>query len=152
MLRLKHYQYNLFKFILKTIPFIFFRKSFGNNFLNIIKEKQLFIKLNVKTYKNLSKISQLLIKKSILKNYLSYFKGSINLLCLRKNFDFYNKFNTDNLILLKINNKIYSRKQLNTLIRFKYINNIEIFKKQLNYFINYKFILPLLKIKKNNSK
>ena len=141
-LKIEHY----FK---KRNFFLFFHGTCFNN-VNWIKVEQLF---NEKELKYLRVINTLLVatlKYSIFKNLAVLVHGPILLLHINNAKSIIKKLNSAdiwvNLLCLKLNNKIYSSKQITNLSKLSYSENI------YSFYTSMKFILRMPYYKLNNKK
>ena len=144
----KHYQ---IKKTLKCEQLVLFFHSTNLNKINDLKIKQKFYKNNLICKKIRNNVTRLVFKHSILKHFDVFIHGSLCTIYPRKGYDFnlkhITKLNKSMSVLgLKLNQKIYSQNQLNSISTLNYNNNIKILTKILKQSIK----LPYYKFKTSN--
>ena len=143
---LKTYRRLKIKYYLKTINFFFFFHGASLNNESWIKTEQTLVKNKLKYYRVFNTLMIRTLKCSIFKNLITLLHGPIVLintdnveLTLKK---LKNINPLINLLCLKLNNKIYSRKQIKNIKKLSYIENVSIFHKSMKTLIKmpyYKF-------------
>jgi len=138
------------KNFLKNTPLIFFFHTLNLKSTNWLKLEQKLFKLNLKCYKIKNTLTKRIIKHSVLINFSTIINGSICIIYFKN----IQNINTDNiqnllkvsqmmpLISIKLNTKLYSKKQLSTIYTLNYKTNIKILNKTLKTFLKtpyYKF-------------
>ena len=144
----KHYQ---IKKILKSEQLVLFFHSTDLNKINGLKIKQKFYKNNLICKKIHNNVTRLVFKHSKLKHFDVFIQGSLCTVYPKKGYDFnlkhITKLNKSMSVLgLKLNQKIYSQNQLNSISTLNYNNNIKILTKILKQSIK----LPYYKFKTSN--
>ena len=126
---LKTYKYFKSKHYFKTTNYFFFLQGISLNDRNIIEIKQNLINHDLKSFKIFNKITIHILKNSIFKNLIVLVRGPIILLYTNHNKNL--MFETlktihplINVLGLKLNNKIYSKKQIENLKNTSYRTNI----------------------------
>lgn len=144
---LKTYQRLKIKYYLKTINFFFFCHGASLNSESWIKTEQTLVKNKLKYYRVFNTLMIKTLKCSIFKNLTTLLHGPIILintsdvkLTLKK---LKNVNPLINLLCLKLNNKIYSRKQIKNIKKLSYVENVYIFHKSLKTLIK----MPYCKFK-----
>ena len=143
---LKTYKRLKIKYYLKTVNFFFFFHGASLDSESWIKIEQTLVKNKLKYYRVFNTLMIKILNCSIFKNLTTLLHGPIILI---------NKNDTKliskklkninplvNLLCLKLNNKIYSRKQIKNIKKFSYIENVSIFHKSMKTLIKmpyYKF-------------
>jgi len=131
--RIKHY--------LKTVNFFFFFQGTSVNNESWIKIEQGFVNHELKYYRILNKLMINTLKNSVFKNVIVLIHGPIILLNNDHNgtkLTFKELENINpliNLLGLRLNNKIYSKKQIKNLKRISYVENIYSFHKSMKTFV-----------------
>ena len=119
-LKIKHY--------FKTINFFFFFHGTSLNTENWIKIEQILINYEFKYFRIFNTLMINILKRSILKNLIILIQGPIVLLhCKNDRLTFKKLKSIDQLIsllCLKLNNKIYSKKQIRNIKKFSYTENV----------------------------
>ena len=143
---LKTYRRLKIKYYLKTINFFFFFHGASLNNESWIKTEQTLVRNKLKYYRVFNTLMIRTLKCSIFKNLITLLHGPIVLintdnveLTLKK---LKNINPLINLLCLKLNNKIYSRKQIKNIKKLSYIENVSIFHKSMKNLIKmpyYKF-------------
>lgn len=143
---LKTYRRLKIKYYLKTINFFFFFHGASLNNESWIKTEQTLVSNKLKYYRVFNTLMIRTLKCSIFKNLTTLLHGPIVLintdnveLTLKK---LKNINPLINLLCLKLNNKIYSRKQIKNIKKLSYIENVSIFHKSMKSLIKmpyYKF-------------
>jgi hypothetical protein len=143
---LKTYRRLKIKYYLKTINFFFFFHGASLNNESWIKTEQTLVKNKLKYYRVFNTLMIRTLKCSIFKNLITLLHGPIVLintnnveLTLKK---LKNINPLINLLCLKLNNKIYSKKQIKNIKKLSYIENVSIFHKSMKTLIKmpyYKF-------------
>lgn len=143
---LKTYRRLKIKYYLKTINFFFFFHGASLNNESWIKTEQTLVKNKLKYYRVFNTLMIRTLKYSIFKNLITLLHGPIVLintnnveLTLKK---LKNINPLINLLCLKLNNKIYSKKQIKNIKKLSYIENVSIFHKSMKTLIKmpyYKF-------------
>lgn len=143
---LKTYRRLKIKYYLKTINFFFFFHGASLNNESWIKTEQTLVRNKLKYYRVFNTLMIRTLKCSIFKNLITLLHGPIVLintdnveLTLKK---LKNINPLINLLCLKLNNKIYSRKQIKNIKKLSYIENVSIFHKSMKSLIKmpyYKF-------------
>lgn len=143
---LKTYRRLKIKYYLKTINFFFFFHGASLNNESWIKTEQTLVKNKLKYYRVFNTLMIRTLKCSIFKNLITLLHGPIVLintnnveLTLKK---LKNINPLINLLCLKLNNKIYSKKQIKNIKKLSYIENVSIFHKSMKNLIKmpyYKF-------------
>src|SRR5210317_1420194 len=143
---LKTYRRLKIKYYLKTINFFFFFHGASLNNESWIKTEQTLVRNKLKYYRVFNTLMIRTLKCSIFKNLITLLHGPIVLintdnveLTLKK---LKNINPLINLLCLKLNNKIYSRKQIKHIKKLSYIENVSIFHKSMKTLIKmpyYKF-------------
>jgi len=143
---LKTYRRLKIKYYLKTINFFFFFHGASLNNESWIKTEQTLVRNKLKYYRVFNTLMIRTLKCSIFKNLITLLHGPIVLintdnveLTLKK---LKNINPLINLLCLKLNNKIYSRKQIKNIKKLSYIENVSIFHKSMKTLIKmpyYKF-------------
>jgi hypothetical protein len=143
---LKTYRRLKIKYYLKTINFFFFFHGASLNNESWIKTEQTLVKNKLKYYRVFNTLMIRTLKCSIFKNLTTLLHGPIVLintnnveLTLKK---LKNINPLINLLCLKLNNKIYSKKQIKNIKKLSYIENVSIFHKSMKTLIKmpyYKF-------------
>jgi hypothetical protein len=143
---LKTYRRLKIKYYLKTINFFFFFHGASLNNESWIKTEQTLVKNKLKYYRVFNTLLIRTLKCSIFKNLITLLHGPIVLintnnveLTLKK---LKNINPLINLLCLKLNNKIYSKKQIKNIKKLSYIENVSIFHKSMKTLIKmpyYKF-------------
>jgi len=143
---LKTYRRLKIKYYLKTINFFFFFHGASLNNESWIKTEQTLVRNKLKYYRVFNTLMIRTLKCSIFKNLITLLHGPIVLintdnveLTLKK---LKNTNPLINLLCLKLNNKIYSRKQIKNIKKLSYIENVSIFHKSMKTLIKmpyYKF-------------
>lgn len=143
---LKTYRRLKIKYYLKTINFFFFFHGASLNNESWIKTEQTLVSNKLKYYRVFNTLMIRTLKCSIFKNLTTLLHGPIVLintdnveLTLKK---LKNINPLINLLCLKLNNKIYSRKQIKNIKKLSYIENVSIFHKSMKTLIKmpyYKF-------------
>jgi hypothetical protein len=136
---LKTYRRLKIKYYLKTINFFFFFHGASLNNESWIKTEQTLVKNKLKYYRVFNTLMIRTLKCSIFKNLITLLHGPIVLintdnveLTLKK---LKNINPLINLLCLKLNNKIYSRKQIKNIKKLSYIENVSIFHKSMKTLI-----------------
>jgi len=144
---LKTYKRFKIKHYFKTINFFFFFHGTFLNNENWIKIEQGFVTHELKYVRVLNKLMINTLKNSIFKNLVVLIHGPIILLNnVNVKLTFKELENINPLISLlgfKLNNKVYSRKQIKNLKRMSYFENISIFHNSMKTFTK----LPYCKFK-----
>lgn len=146
------------KHYLKAVNFFFFFQGTSVDSENWIKIEQGFANYELRYYRILNKLMSNTLKSSIFKNLVVLIHGPIILLSSENNnakltFKELESINPlINLLGVRLNNKIYSKKQIKNLKKMSYSDNICIFHKsmktltKLPYFkLKNKKILPISK-------
>jgi hypothetical protein len=143
---LKTYRRLKIKYYLKTINFFFFFHGASLNNESWIKTEQTLVKNKLKYYRVFNTLMIRTLKCSIFKNLITLLHGPIVLIntnnvemTLKK---LKNINPLINLLCLKLNNKIYSKKQIKNIKKLSYIENVSIFHKSMKTLIKmpyYKF-------------
>ncbi len=144
---LKTYRRLKIKYYLKTINFFFFFHGASLNNESWIKTEQTLVRNKLKYYRVFNTLMIRTLKCSIFKNLITLLHGPIVLintdnveeLALKK---LKNINPLINLLCLKLNNKIYPRKQIKNIKKLSYIENVSIFHKSMKTLIKmpyYKF-------------
>jgi hypothetical protein len=143
---LKIYQRLKIKYYLKTINFFFF---FHGAFLNSeswIKIEQTLVNNKLKYYKVFNTLMVKTLTCSIFKNLTTLLHGPIILISSHDETLTLKKLKNINplinLLCLKLNNKIYSKKQIKNIKKLSYIDNVFIFHKSMKTLVKmpyYKF-------------
>lgn len=143
---LKTYRRLKIKYYLKTINFFFFFHGASLDNESWIKTEQTLVRNKLKYYRVFNTLMIKTLKCSIFKNLITLLHGPIVLintdnveLTLKK---LKNINPLINLLCLKLNNKIYSRKQIKNIKKLSYIENVSIFHKSMKTLIKmpyYKF-------------
>lgn len=143
---LKTYRRLKIKYYLKTINFFFFFHGASLNNESWIKTEQTLVSNKLKYYRVFNTLMIRTLKCSIFKNLTTLLHGPIVLintdnveLTLKK---LKNINPLINLLCLKLNNKIYSKKQIKNIKKLSYIENVSIFHKSMKTLIKmpyYKF-------------
>ena len=144
---LKTYKRFKIKHYFKTINFFFFFHGTSLNNESWIKIEQVFVNHELKYFRILNKLMIKTLKNSIFKNLVVLIHGPIILLNnVNVKLTFKELENINPLISLlgfKLNNKVYSRKQIKNLKRMSYFENISIFHNSMKTFTK----LPYCKFK-----
>lgn len=143
---LKIYKRLKIKYYLKKINFLFFYHGISLNNIEWIKIEQLFKKNELKYFRIFNTLMINILKNSIFKNLTVLMHGPIILLntnntklTLKK---LENISSWINLLCLKLNTKIYSKKQIKNLKKLSYIENVSLFFNSMQLLIKmpyYKF-------------
>jgi len=155
---LKTYKCFKIKHYLKVINFFFFFQGTSVDNENWIKIEQGFANHELRYYRILNKLMINTLKSSIFKNLVVLIHGPIILLSSDTNnakltFKELESINPlINLLGFRLNNKIYSKKQIKNLKKMSYLENIYIFHKSMKtltklpyYKLKSKKILPMSK-------
>lgn len=146
---LKTYKYFRIKHYLKEINFFFFFQVAPVDNENWIKIEQSFVSHELKYYRILNKLMIVALKSSVFKNVTVLIHGPIVLLNNNNNntkLTFKELENINpliNLLGFRLNNKIYSKKQIKNLRKISYLENIYIFHEYIKVFTK----LPYHKLK-----
>lgn len=144
---LKAYKRSRIKHYFKKKNFFFFFHGTSLNSENWIKIEQAFVNHELKYFRILNKLMIKTLKNSIFKNLVVLIHGPIILLnnpnkkLTFKELESINPFIS--LLGFRLNNKIYSRKQIKNLKKMSYIENISIFHNSIKTFTK----LPYWKFK-----
>jgi hypothetical protein len=143
---LKTYQRLKIKYYLKTVNFFFFFHGASLDSESWIKTEQILVKNKLKYYRVFNTLMIKTLNCSIFKNLTTLLHGPIILInsndtkLISKKLKNINPL--VNLLCLKLNNKIYSRKQIKNIKKLSYIENVSIFHKSMKTLIKmpyYKF-------------
>ena len=144
---LKTYKRLKIEYYLKTVNFFFFFHGASLDSENWIKTEQTLVKNKLKYYRVFNTLMIRTLNCSIFKNVTTLLHGPIILinsndpkLTLKK---LKNINPLVNLLCLKLNNKIYSRKQIKNIKKLSYIENVSIFHKSMKTLIK----MPYYKLK-----
>lgn len=136
---LKDYKWLKIKYYFKKVNFFFFFHHAALDNENWIKVEQAFFDYKLQYYRVFNSLILNVLKVSIFKNLTTLIHGPIILLNSKIDKLTLKKINDNaviiNLLCLKLNNKIYSNKQIKNLIEFSYEKNIYLFYKLLNHFV-----------------
>ena len=148
---LKNFKHYEIKNILKCEQLVLFFHSTNLNKINYLKIKQKFYKNSLICKKIHNNITKLSFKRSILKHFDVFVHGSLCLIYPKKGYDFNLKHITKldksmSVLGLKLNQRIYSQNQFNSISTLNYNNNIKILTKILKQSIK----LPYYKFKTSN--
>ena len=137
--RIKHY--------FKKINFFFFYHGTCLNDTNWIKIKQLLSKEELKYFKAVNTLMVKSVKNSIFKNLTLIIHGPILLLHTGNTKLILKKLNSLNswmsFLCLKLNNKIYSKKQITNLKEFSYFESVSTFHNCIKFLVR----MPYYKLK-----
>jgi ribosomal protein L10 len=135
---LKTYKCLKIKYYFKKINFFFFFHGTSLNSTNWVKVEQLLNKDELKYFRVLNTLLINVLNNSIFKNLIILIHGPIVLvhtnstkLIFKK---FYNISPWISLLGLKLNNKIYSKKQIKTLKKLSYVENVYGFYNSVQFF------------------
>jgi ribosomal protein L10 len=135
---LKTYKCLKIKYYFKKINFFFFFHGTSLNSTNWVKVEQLLNKDELKYFRVLNTLLINVLNNSIFKNLIILIHGPIVLvhtnstkLIFKK---FYNISPWISLLGLKLNNKIYSKKQIKTLKKLSYVENVYGFYNSIQFF------------------
>ncbi len=136
---LKDYKWLKIKYYFKKVNFFFFFHNPALDNENWVKVEQAFFNSKLQYYRVFNSLILNVLKVSIFKNLATLIHGSIILLNSKIDKLTLKKI-TDNAVIinflcLKLNNKIYSSKQIKNLVEFSYEKNIYLFYKMLNGFV-----------------
>ena len=143
---LKTYKRLKIEYYLKTINFFFFFHGASLDSESWIKTEQTLVKNKLKYYRVFNTLMTKTLNYSIFKNLTTLLHGPIILInsdhlkLTPKKLKNVNPL--VNLLCLKLNNKIYSRKQIKNIKELSYIENVSIFHKSMKSLIKmpyYKF-------------
>ena len=146
---LKTYKCFKIKYYLREINFFFFFQGTSVDNESWVKIEQSFVNHELKYYRILNKLMINTLKSSILKNVIVLIHGPIILLNNDNNntkLTFKELENINpliNLLGFRLNNKIYSKKQIKNLRKMSYLENIYTFHKCMKTFTK----LPYWKLK-----
>lgn len=147
---LKTYKLLKIKNYFKKINFLFFFQGTSLDKINRIKIEQLFNKEEFKYFQVINSLTVKIMKDSILKNLTPLIHGSILLVHTNSKKLTLKKLNNIsifiNLLCLRLNNKIYSKKQIKNLKKLSYIENIYLFYSFMQ--MNLKMLYYIFKNKK----
>ncbi len=136
---LKDYKWLKIKYYFKKVNFFFFFHNIALDNENWIKVEQAFFNYKLEYYRVFNSLILNVLKISIFRNLSTLIHGPIILLNSKIDKLTLKKINDNaviiNLLCLKLNNKIYSSKQVKNLIEFSYKKNIYLFYKLLNCFV-----------------
>ena len=136
---LKTYQRLKIKYYLKTVNFFFFFHGASLDSESWIKTEQILVKNKLKYYRVFNTLMIKTLNCSIFKNLTTLLHGPIILInsndtkLISKKLKNINPL--VNLLCLKLNNKIYSRKQIKNIKKLSYIENVSIFHKSMKTFV-----------------
>lgn len=148
---LKSYKLQKTKSYFKEKPLFFMFNVSNLNSKSWLKTEQVFFNYNLKYYKVYNTLSKKFLEKSIFKNTAVLMNGSICLVDFNKNEDI--QINLQKIIKLnpsmpflglRLNTKVYSLSQLNTVSTINYNKTIKVFNKSLKKLLK----LPYYKIGK----
>jgi len=138
---LKTYKLFKIKHFFKTVNVFFFFHGVSVNNKNWIKIEQALINYQLDYYRVYNTLTNTVLKKSIFKNLTPLINGPLILIKNKNLKKFSLAFNTLRIInssmcflCLKLNNKIYTKRQINSLNKVTYIENISVFHKLLGNF------------------
>jgi len=144
---LKEYKRSRIKHYLKKVNFFFFFLGTSLNNESWIKIEQAFVNHKLRYFRILNKLMIKTLKNSIFKNLVVLIHGPIILVnTTNKKLPFKELENINPFISLlgfRLNNKIYSRRQIKNLKKISYIENISIFHNSIKTFTK----LPYWKFK-----
>ena len=137
---LKVYKHLKIKYFFKTVNFFFFFHGTSLNNENWIKIEQILVYNELKYFRVFNTLVYNILKNSIFKNVTLLIHGPIILLrststnpLSYKTLE--NISSLIDLLCLKINNKVYSKKQIQNLKKMSYKENIIIFYTSMNTFL-----------------
>jgi len=135
-LKIKHY--------FKTINFFFFFHDAALNNESWIKIEQIFSNYKLQYFRVFNTLIKNTLKASIFKNLNILIHGPIILLNTRINKLTLKKIEKNipliSLLCLKLNNKLYSNKQIEKMTNFSYIKNVYFLYKSLDRFVKKPYI------------
>jgi len=144
---LKTYKRSRIKHYFKRINFFFFFHGTSLNNESWIKTEQVFVSYGLKYFRVLNKLMINTLKNSIFKNLVVLIHGPIILLSNPNTKLTFKESKSLNplisLLSFRLNNKIYSKKQIKNLNRMSYLENISIFHNSMKTCIK----LPYYKFK-----
>ena len=146
---LKTYKYSRIKHYLREINFFFFFQGASVDSRSWIKIEQDFVSHDLKYYRIHNKLMINALRSSIFRNTVILIHGPIILLNsnnknMKLTFKELENINPlIHLLGLRLNNKIYSKKQTKNLKKMSYLENISIFHKYMKAFT----MLPYYKLK-----
>lgn len=144
---LKTYKHLKIKYYFKKINFFFFFHGTSLNSINWTKIEQLLNKDDLKYFRVFNTLMITLIKNSIFKNLTILIHGPILLLHTNNTRLTLKKLNNISLwislLCLKLNNKVYSKKQIKKLKRLSYLENVHLFYNSMQFIIK----MPYYKLK-----
>lgn len=136
---LKTYKFFKIKDYFKKVNFFFFFHGISLNTIKWIKVEQLLKKDKLKSFQILNSLMVKVAKNSIFKNLTTLIHGPILLIHINSDELTAKKLNSIsmliNLLCLKLNNKIYSKKQIKNLKKLSYSENIYLFYNSLQIII-----------------
>ncbi len=145
-LNLKTYKHLKIKYYLKTINFFFFFHGASLDSEGWIKTEQALVKNKLKYYRVFNTLMTNTLSCSIFRNLSTLLHGPVLLI-----YSNHPKLTSKklkninpliNLLCLKLNNKVYSKKQIKNIKDLSYIKNVSIFHKSMKSLIKipyYKF-------------
>ena len=145
---LKTYKHHKIKTSFQQFNLLFFLHSPFLNSKISIKMNQKLLKFNLQHYKVSNKLFNNTIKNSVFTHLAVSIHASIVLLHSSQSISSYTqltKINSLTLLSLRLNNKIYSKKQLKKLKKISYLQNVLILHNSIKTFIK----LPFCKLKNN---
>jgi hypothetical protein len=138
-LNLKTYKHLKIKYYLKTINFFFFFHGASLDSEGWIKTEQALVKNKLKYYRVFNALMTNTLSGSIFKNLTTLLHGPILLInsnhpkLTSKKLKNINPL--INLLCLKLNNKVYSKKQIKNIKDLSYIKNVSIFHRSMKNLI-----------------
>jgi len=147
---LKTYKRLKIKNYLKKINFYFFFHGCSVNNINWIKIEQLLSAENLKCFQIFNTLSINILKNSIFENLTKLIHGPIVFIHAKNNKLILKKLDEIsgwiNLLCLKLNTKIYSKKQIKNIKKLSYIENVRFLYESIQFFVK----MPSYKIKNNS--